>query len=473
MATSSEKRNDSATQQRHRKLRVLVISMGGERQQRMEEMFRHNSMIDDFEPPVFSPGVPSRELRNRYRFLYHANQAGLLPEKEWQAIRAAHGTEEDASVQKQTPQQESQKFFHCLKDIEITKEGRRGSEWDLKLHYSEELWRKARGVNRGRSVLACTFAHLMAMKKCVSKNFDLILEDNVRCSPSSAVTRIWSAIDAKEEWAASNKSDDNSNSCHYLYFGWLGSVTNLKWILETHAPKRKFDRETKGGTDDKDNSNDIPTIFSFPRPEHLEEDLAIWEDDDDDEDDVGADQEPKDVGDSSANDKGGDDTPKKFQHNRPGGNPVWGAYAYWISKEGYEKLMESLRNDVGAVLWKGKRMRHYLVKPIDKILPRQTMALMGPSSVQLATHPAFFRAPMLTSKIHTQWDPEFCKSTDYQLRTATARSSDDSADGNPWSSLWLSPTEREIVHHYANTGDWKTIVELHHQEQDTECTTED
>ena len=43
----------------------------------------------------------------------------------------------------------------------------------------------------------------------------------------------------------------------------------------------------------------------------------------------------------------------------PGGTPVWGAYAYWISKQGYEHVLSELQKDVGSLLWKGKRARYY------------------------------------------------------------------------------------------------------------------
>jgi hypothetical protein len=122
----------------------------------------------------------------------------------------------------------------------------------------------------------------------------------------------------------------------------------------------------------------------------------------------------------------------------------WGSYAYWISKIAYERLLETLRKDVGALLWKGKRARYYSVKPIDKVVPRQIMSLCGEESVQITSHPAFFRAPMLTSKIHAKWDPEFCKSTEYQLEAA----------GLQWSHLWLTDAERLAVHRRMETGKW-------------------
>ena len=112
------------------------------------------------------------------------------------------------------------------------------------------------------------------------------------------------------------------------------------------------------------------------------------------------------------------------------------------------RLLETLRQDVGAMLWRGKRARYYSVKPIDKILPRQIMSLCGGSqAVQVLTHPAFFRAPMLTSKIHVKWDPEFCKSTDYQLQNT----------GLEWSDLWLTKKENQVVKNWLENGIWETL----------------
>ena len=105
---------------------------------------------------------------------------------------------------------------------------------------------------------------------------------------------------------------------------------------------------------------------------------------------------------------------------------------------------------------KGKRMRFYSVKPIDKILPRQTISAFGKNSVHISTHPAFFRAPMLTSKIHTQWDPEFCKSTEYQLGKSSME----------WSDLWLTRNEQEVITHRQATGEWLTIAKLSESKSD-------
>lgn len=113
-------------------------------------------------------------------------------------------------------------------------------------------------------------------------------------------------------------------------------------------------------------------------------------------------------------------------------------------------VLQRLRIDVGALLFRGNRARYYFVKPIDKIVPRQVAATYGAASVQLSTHPSFYRAPMLTSKIHTKWDPEFCKSTEYQLRQT----------GLDWSDLWLSEIELQVVRHAEKSGEWLTPAQL-------------
>jgi hypothetical protein len=57
---------------------------------------------------------------------------------------------------------------------------------------------------------------------------------------------------------------------------------------------------------------------------------------------------------------------------------------------------------------------------------------------------------MLTSKIHAQWDPEFCKSTQYQL----------SRTNLTWNDLWLTTLERQIVQHHEASGEWLTLGQI-------------
>jgi hypothetical protein len=297
----------------------------------------------------------------------------------------------------------------CLKNVSVSP-SRRGSQADISLHYTVELWQKAKTVNRGRAVLACTLAHLTAVRKLVHENYDVLLEDNVRIPVRCAVQRIWETLDAIGE----NESS-GAQSCRLCYFGWLGSIPNLEWIYTTHIPSNKRDR----GDDNR------PSVFTMPTGQDIEDDLALKG------------EEPEIL-----------NNLREKNHQKPGGNPFWGCYAYWISKEAYESLMEMLQNDVGALMWKSKRMRYYQVKPIDKILPRHISSTFGKSAVQLSTHPTFFRAPMLTSKIHAKWDPEFCKSTEYQLQLT----------GLTWSDLHLTPHEQLVVSHHEETSEWLTLA---------------
>jgi hypothetical protein len=105
---------------------------------------------------------------------------------------------------------------------------------------------------------------------------------------------------------------------------------------------------------------------------------------------------------------------------------------------------------------------HPAVKPIDKILPRKIMAHFGtsPCSVHISTRPTFFRAPMLTSKIHAKWDAGFCQSTQYQLDKICK-------PGMTWSDLWLTASEKAIVqYHDEHGGKWLTLGELETMERE-------
>ncbi|OEU15603.1 hypothetical protein FRACYDRAFT_240296 [Fragilariopsis cylindrus CCMP1102] len=322
MSSDGNERNGNGIGNR-RKLRVLVITMGGSRKKQIEDLFSDKSMSSTFESPTFSDGVLSRSLRNRYHFFRIANEAGLLPEQEWIAIQNAY------------------------------------------------------------------------------EQNNILNEQNKR-------------------------KDYNDQ-----------------------------DRDL-----DLDRDDCTVTIVPFPCLEHLEEDLSVMMDGELDncattttttttreKNDVGRIEEEEEEKDEKSDTKNNE---TNHIHNKPGGNLCWGAYAYWMSNEGYESLMGTLRNDVGAILWKGKRQRHYSVKPIDKILPRQTIANFGSSSVQISSQPAFFRAPMLTSKIHSKWDPGFCDATEYQLQS----------NNLDWYNLSLTDTEREIVSHHNISGKWITEMEL-------------
>jgi len=264
-------------------------------------------------------------------------------------------------------------------------------------------------------------AHLMAMKKLVEENFDVILEDNTRMPLDLVASRIWDTIDASER----------GGECHLRYYGWLGSLPNIQWVFNVHS-NRQMVRT--------DNDNDDTEIFNFPVPADFDDKVAVEKEGEEESNII------------SSEDNNNEDAANisSAAHTTPGGSAIWGAYAYWVSKDGYNTLIERLRNDVGAIVWKGKRMRNYLIKPIDKALPRTVAAAFSREHIHLTKNPAFFRAPMLTSKIHSKWDPDFCSSTNYQLCRTSFE----------WSDLWLTGLERQIVDHFQSTGEWVTPSQL-------------
>jgi hypothetical protein len=136
---------------RKQQLRVMIITGGGDRQRHMQELFEAIAQANPNaleEAPTFSPGVPSRGLRNRYEFLRYAHMARLIPEDEWRAIDEATRQQRNATATisgqngGETVFQDPRHLLEeALRNVPVT-EGRRGSQQDVKLHYSEELWRK-------------------------------------------------------------------------------------------------------------------------------------------------------------------------------------------------------------------------------------------------------------------------------------------------------------------------------------------
>jgi hypothetical protein len=512
-----------------RKLRILILSMGGERRTVLEDIFTNSVLLQSqFEAPVFCPGIPSRELRARHSLFQHCYNAGLIPQLEWDAL------------QQQQQQQQQQvdiplDWTTCLRDVPIGPP-RRGNSTDVSLHYSVELWRKVKTINRGRAVLACALAHLIALRKLTQENYDVLMEDNVRFPIETVAQRIWDCIDATttssplapRHTTTDNTMSRNSVSCHMRYYGWLGSIPNLQWIYTTYIPKhicrsntetamvpcpipsditeaeRIEEKEDRGSND----PNDAGTIgvekLSVEMMQHLQIDsvgtttktaatrptTCTTSNPSSNENDTSDTLPPPKISASRMKNKKNDIT-------QPGGsNLVWGTYAYWISKEAYHLILQTLRNDVGALVWKSKRMRYYHVKPIDKIIPRiiraSSLAEPAPLSldhtetppttaatatttdtagtVQIPLRPAFFRAPMLTSQLHTQYDEQFCISTTYQLQqtqlhwmdlclTTTERRVVDAAQAQQW-TRWLTPTQLLLSH--PNNSSSSCTVESDH-----------
>ena len=278
--------------------------------------------------------------------------------------------------------------------------GKKGSQKGIwpDMDYAEELWKKGRSLNRERSVLACLMAHLKAMRAALEGGYDVILEDNVRI------------LESHETYTIMRSFIDKSMSSGVRYFGYLGPRDNLEWLYEKHLPRYAEDEAP------------------FPFTEH-------------------------------------------YNGEAVRGTSLWGAYAYMVSREAYDAILKKLQEvsvsdmflwnmsellttpflappsinaqDLGAVMWKGKRMKTYRIKPIDKIVPRRCHEA-GAGSVRIVSKPVFFRAPMLASKIHRKFDVEFCKSTDLQL----------AAVGLEWERLWLTEEERATVVRFKKTGRW-------------------
>ena len=343
--------NQNCRHRDKRKLRPLVISLipksnqefgsgSGGRHERITRMFKtHPSLALHFEPPTFSPGVPSRELRNRLTFLEHCNNAGLIQEVEWKAITKAiteqtvghveddnsspnisllggasmtddgevgkhkvidpfkyiavetliRPCEEDSCDMTSKKKKKHWAEYHTTSLIPISPH-RRGSADDIAVPYSMELWRKAKTLNRDRSVLACTLAHLLAMKTLVGGSsscsldgidgdggFDFILEDNVRAfagkadsgeSPEGVGSSGWSCECANRIWDIIEASKGAPFDCHMRYYGWLGSMPNMAWIFNNHIPRSAFNKATM--------QNDAScVIFPFPTSEDFMLDSII------------------------------------------------------------------------------------------------------------------------------------------------------------------------------------------------------
>lgn len=435
-----------------RKLRVLVITMGSQRQEYISTMFTSNSMSPFFEPPTFTPGVPSRDLRNKYRFIMHAGESGILPVQEWDVIQ---------NIGKTLYEQGNPNWLEeCLQNVPVVQ--RLG--WGKDSHYAIELWYRGKSINRGRSVLACALAHFKAMKKLVEGDYDIILEDNVRAVTHplrkndtsiqeegicECADRIWCTLDSSLKW-----EQDHHRTCHLRYYGWLGSRPNLEFIISKFIPMTRYHPST-------DPYDDI-SIFPFPISSDFSLDVKLSVEDLSIDDNLNSEEN---VSDEIPHEEPCASSESKIGYTKAGGTaPIWGAYAYWISSEAYRLMMQDIQMDVGSLLWKGKRMRFYTVKPIDKVIPRRVLYAFTPSHIyekkgamewsreciHVTTHPAFFRAPMLTSKIHKQYDPEFCKSTEFQMKSCHTG----------WDQLWLTNIETSVVDHRRKTGTWKSIQDI-------------
>lgn len=140
---------------------------------------------------------------------------------------------------------------------------------------------------------------------------------------------------------------------------------------------------------------------------------------------------------------------------------AWGAYAYWVSPRGWATLLGRIRDDMpmAVVAERGKSLRGYVVRALDKILPSRSVSQErereeaggggGEPARVVAAAPVAYRAPMLRSTIHDKWDAPFCESTEAQMAACRAWAADS------FDALWLSEAEREAVRVRGEEGVWR------------------
>ncbi len=374
----------------------------------------------------------TQQVIDPFKYLVKTTRVKPSTEGNCEEANAAPGTAASNNRKKKVKKNE-----HETKSLIPISPHRRGAAEDISVPYSVELWRKSKTLNRDRSVFGCSLAHLIAMKTLIGDDynksedlsshddakFDFILEDNVRAfvglegdDGCECACRIWDLIEA------SNNAQDKA---HLRYYGWLGSKPNLSWLYNNHIPRKTFG---SGG--------DSSRIFPFP----TNNDFLLDSID-------GTTSKP--ASSQTMNNDTNEESSKGPSFSTPGGTAIWGMFAYTISPAAYHSLITQLQNDVGMLMWKGKRMRAFQAKAIDKIIPRTVREVYGEMSVHLSDKVAFVRAPMLGSLLHKQWEQGFCESTELQY----ALSSD--GDGfNVWGNVWLEEVERQIVEYRKKNGKW-------------------
>jgi hypothetical protein len=140
---------------------------------------------------------------------------------------------------------------------------------------------------------------LIALKRFVEEDFDILLEDNVRAPIDQCADLIRMARSASDQLYA-----DRGVECHFRFFGWLGSTKNLEYLLHTHAKKRAYPTPDSGHP---------VAVFPFPQLRYLNEDLE----------DLDEDEAENVVVEEEENAVVHDEKSSCTTHSRPGGNFVY------------------------------------------------------------------------------------------------------------------------------------------------------
>ena len=285
-------------------VRALCLTLGGARRDRMARLFGGPGTGVAL---TFVEGVRQRDLRSRAGLLAALRAAGLLDESAGEAVET-------------------------------------------------RCWRAMRHLGRDRAVLACTLAHLGAMRKCVEEGYDCIMEDNV-CGPvagGEVARRIRAAA------AASPEADMR----YYAYGGRSEEIEAWQRTLAGQGTKNSSDRANRA------DAVVWPTYRSLPC--------------------------------SSAADPGDKDY-----------NILWGTMCYAITKIGYQSILCEIRADMpGALAWSPRRSKSQRAKAADKVFPK--LVQRRGLKIYVATRPALVRAP-LVSTIHSKYDEQFIETSRVQL----------------------------------------------------------
>jgi len=131
-----------------------------------------------------------------------------------------------------------------------------------------------------------------------------MLEDNVRAPVECCADLVTKAKEASEMLHA-----EKGIECHFRFIGWLGSLTNLEYLLQTHSRKRAYPPREK----DAKESGPTAEVFPFPLYSHLKVDLdelGITDSDAEGEGECGGADEQE----------ASDDKTGGTKHSKPGGN---------------------------------------------------------------------------------------------------------------------------------------------------------
>eukprot|EP00750_Incisomonas_marina_P005324 INCI13905.3.p1 GENE.INCI13905.3~~INCI13905.3.p1 ORF type:complete len:380 (+),score=47.57 INCI13905.3:237-1376(+) len=309
----------------------------------------HLEQVGGFEV-FFSLGVAARELRTKEGLRKAAIECGLFDDNQQQNENTD--------------------------DSDATSDGNHSrNEYDF-----ERLWRDCRSINRQRAVLGCLLAHVRALKyaNSIPGGVDVVFEDNVRFlkKPGASAARIRSL-------------QSQSPGALVRLYGFGAPETIVKSLF------------TAAG------SHHVADFLFTPAKSQLPDDQLHTE--------------------TCSNEKCDAMSEKGLQRGAP---LVWGCFAYWVHPSVLERYLHTLRAQLPTSLLhkRNKRQKTYSVRPFDKVLfdfglprtvfqaqadvPQDVCDSQQPRTAVVALRPCCYRAPMLPSLIHRNYDAGFCAASE-------------------------------------------------------------